>query len=453
MPLLAGDRVRTENGRVEVLFADGSTLHLDSQHRRRLPVRRGHPAARRPGPADRSPARAARCPIAVDAPAGMGADQRARRIPHRRSSRGERSPKSSWRCCAGRRARERGRRRRRCGPASAPSRVPARRPRPPTSSTPPPGMRSTAGPKRGATQRLGRIGAVPAGDGPPLRRRPSIAYGTWQYEQPYGYVWYPRVSASAGGRIINGRWASLRPFGWTWIGSDAWAWPTHHYGRWGFSAGRRGSGFPAAPWGPAWVSWAYAPGYVSWCPLGWDNRPVLQFVNVNYVRRPPLRPVERVDGRAAPAFRPGYVNVAASIGGARIDVRTRNAFVVRQSRSRLRGYAGGRSAAPIRTAAGTRCARSGTTRPAASPAGVRSLTAAHRAIGDSRRRAPVETAVGAQGNRASSGSRAGRAIARCRASAGRVAAGTEPPVRQPRRSRRQSRRRPVAPARDVPAAP
>ena len=30
MPLLAGDRVRTQNGRVEILFNDGSTLHLDS---------------------------------------------------------------------------------------------------------------------------------------------------------------------------------------------------------------------------------------------------------------------------------------------------------------------------------------------------------------------------------------------------------------------------------------
>ena len=29
MPLMAGDRVRTKSGRVEILFADGSTLHLD----------------------------------------------------------------------------------------------------------------------------------------------------------------------------------------------------------------------------------------------------------------------------------------------------------------------------------------------------------------------------------------------------------------------------------------
>ena len=30
MPLLAGDRIRTQGGRVEVLFGDGSTLHLDA---------------------------------------------------------------------------------------------------------------------------------------------------------------------------------------------------------------------------------------------------------------------------------------------------------------------------------------------------------------------------------------------------------------------------------------
>src|SRR5687768_15133717 len=31
MPLLSGDRLRTVDGRVEVLFADGSTLHLDAR--------------------------------------------------------------------------------------------------------------------------------------------------------------------------------------------------------------------------------------------------------------------------------------------------------------------------------------------------------------------------------------------------------------------------------------
>src|SRR5690242_4542512 len=30
MPLVAGDRLRTENGRVEVMFGEGATLHLDT---------------------------------------------------------------------------------------------------------------------------------------------------------------------------------------------------------------------------------------------------------------------------------------------------------------------------------------------------------------------------------------------------------------------------------------
>src|SRR5262245_8761328 len=33
MPLLAGDRVRTQNGRVEILYADGSALYLDTNTR------------------------------------------------------------------------------------------------------------------------------------------------------------------------------------------------------------------------------------------------------------------------------------------------------------------------------------------------------------------------------------------------------------------------------------
>src|ERR687887_2627655 len=31
MPLLSGDRIRTADGRVEIVFADASTLHLDTQ--------------------------------------------------------------------------------------------------------------------------------------------------------------------------------------------------------------------------------------------------------------------------------------------------------------------------------------------------------------------------------------------------------------------------------------
>jgi hypothetical protein len=100
-------------------------------------------------------------------------------------------------------------------------------------------------------------------------------YGDWQYQPTYGYVWYPRV-ASTWRPYYYGRWASYPRYGWTWIGADAFAWPTHHYGRWGFSSGVW-FWIPGKHWGPAYVSWAYAPGYVSWCPLGFNNRAVIGF--------------------------------------------------------------------------------------------------------------------------------------------------------------------------------
>jgi hypothetical protein len=40
-------------------------------------------------------------------------------------------------------------------------------------------------------------------------------YGEWAYTAPYGYVWYPTVE------------------------SDAWLWPTHHYGRWEYARNRQ----------------------------------------------------------------------------------------------------------------------------------------------------------------------------------------------------------------------
>jgi uncharacterized protein DUF6600 len=97
-------------------------------------------------------------------------------------------------------------------------------------------------------------------------------YGAWQYETPYGYVWYPTVAVDWR-PYSDGYWSSMRPYGWTWIGFDVWAWPTHHYGRWGL-AQDRWFWIPERHWAPAWVSWGAAPGYVSWCPLGFNNRPV-----------------------------------------------------------------------------------------------------------------------------------------------------------------------------------
>ena len=99
--------------------------------------------------------------------------------------------------------------------------------------------------------------------------------GNWQYESTYGYVWYPTV-AVGWHPYYNGYWATVPAYGWIWIGAERWAWPTHHYGRWGH-ANRGWFWIPEQHWGPAWVSWGAAPGYVSWCPLGFNNRPVYSF--------------------------------------------------------------------------------------------------------------------------------------------------------------------------------
>jgi hypothetical protein len=111
----------------------------------------------------------------------------------------------------------------------------------------------------------------------PLRPYAGIldTYGSWGYQAPYGYVWYPRVDV--GWRpYYHGRWRFYASIGWTWIGGGVWAWPTHHYGRWGIS-GARWFWIPGRTWGAGYVHWAVAPGYVSWCPLGFNNRPIFAF--------------------------------------------------------------------------------------------------------------------------------------------------------------------------------
>ncbi|MEK6630589.1 MAG: DUF6600 domain-containing protein [Acidobacteriota bacterium] len=98
-------------------------------------------------------------------------------------------------------------------------------------------------------------------------------YGSWRYEPSSGYVWYPTVQA--GWRPYSaGYWQSYDTWGSFWIGSDPWGWPTHHYGRWGFSGSLGWYWMPGRAFGAAWVYWATAPGYVGWCALGRNDYPV-----------------------------------------------------------------------------------------------------------------------------------------------------------------------------------
>jgi hypothetical protein len=176
------------------------------------------------------------------------------------------------------------------------------------------------------------------------------AEGDWRYQQTYGYVWYPRVAATWR-PYYYGRWVSYPRYGWTWVGIDHFGWPTHHYGRWGNS----GAGWfwiPGRHWAPAYVSWAYAPGYVSWCPLGFDNRAVFA-LNVSvghsyYSSR--YSPWNYWTVVAAPHFGYGYVNQRVIHVDRVFAAQSRPVFVSRPTAPAYRGIAVARGAEPIRWA-------------------------------------------------------------------------------------------------------
>jgi len=347
MPLLAGDRVRTQNGRVEILFADGSTLHLDAnttvdfQSDELVRLLDGRIRLAIAGP-DRDVS------YRVDAPSAWA--QITERGEYRVAIvRGDREPEVELAVIRGSAelVNEDGRTALRAGERAfshanaAPSYAYA--------------FNSASWDefdRWSETRRDGRRGV--SAQYLPDEVRPYTSsfdqYGSWSYETSYGYVWYPRVSV--GWRpYYHGRWATLRPYGWTWIGSDPWAWPTHHFGRWGISAGLW-FWIPGRTWAPSWVSWAYAPGYVSWCPLGWNNRPIFALHvggGFNPWRAWTVVPRQH--------FGNGFVH-ARVVPGDRFDMRTSRSFVAQNTAPASRGFAVPRASAPIRVA-GTRSVQRG----------------------------------------------------------------------------------------------
>jgi FecR protein len=344
MPLLAGDRVRTQNGRVEILYADGSTLHLDAhslvdfQSDEVIRLLEGRIRLNIAGPRRQVDYR-------VDAPSGWvqiptPGEYRISVIP------GERDAEVELAVLRGSAdlVNEEGR-----TSLAAGERAFARAGAGPSSPYVYNSANWDAFDRWSEARRDTRLGVSAEYLPENVRSYSSTfnSYGYWQNEPTYGYVWYPRV-APGWRPYYFGRWTTLRPWGWTWIGTDPWAWPTHHYGRWGFNGGNW-FWIPGRTWGAAWVSWAYAPGYVSWCPLGWDNRAVFAFNFVNVHRGFRHNPWHGWTVVPHGRFGSGFVNVNV-INSTRIDVRTRNSFVVRDASPNFRGYAVPRSSAPIRVA-------------------------------------------------------------------------------------------------------
>jgi len=338
MPLLAGDRLRTQGGRVEILFADGSTLHLDAnttldfQSDELVRLLDGRLRLAIPGP-DR------RVAYRVDAPSASAivVQPGEYKVSVLHSTRDGEIELAVLRGAA-ELVNDHGRTALRAGERAYA-----------TASTAP----SYAYTYNSASwdafdqwsemRRDQRLGLSTQYLPDEVRAYGPVfdQYGTWQYQSSYGYVWYPTVAA--GWRpYYRGRWVTMHPYGWTWVGVEPFAWPTHHFGRWGFSAGTW-FWIPGATWGPAWVSWAYAPGYVSWCPLDWNNHAVFQ-INVYSGAYSPWTAWTVVP---RPYFGVGYVHAHYVH---HVDPHVWQTSTPRSTAPATTGYAVPRSAAPIRAA-------------------------------------------------------------------------------------------------------
>jgi len=127
-----------------------------------------------------------------------------------------------------------------------------------------------------ATRRDTQIGTISAGYLPADLEPYSGTfdrYGTWRNDASNGNVWFPTVSAEWRPYSV-GYWRQYDQWDSFWIAGDPWGWPTHHYGRWGFSVGLGWYWLPGRSWASASVYWALGGDYVSWCPLGWNDYPV-----------------------------------------------------------------------------------------------------------------------------------------------------------------------------------
>jgi len=335
MPLIAGDRLRTERGRVEVLFGDGSALYLDQfttvdfqsdallrllAGRVRLVV-----AGLDPNDPDEQVSYRIDAPSAsaqvltvgdyrvslVGAPAATDVE-----LAVLRGSADLVTDAGSVRVTAG-------------------ARSVARAGAPPAQPFAFNSARWDAFDRWSEERREARLGVAASSYLPaPLYSYASTfdQYGAWRPHPDYGHVWYPTVSV-AWQPYYEGYWSVVGPFGWTWIGYDPWAWPTHHYGRWGFSAGLW-FWIPGVHWGPSWVSWRWGHDYVAWGPAGYHP--------------PAHRPWHGWRAAHAVAFRERHVAVPRnSFAVDRLDAGRRATFASRPDAPPPSGLAVPRSASPI----------------------------------------------------------------------------------------------------------
>jgi hypothetical protein len=110
-------------------------------------------------------------------------------------------------------------------------------------------------------------------------------YGVWQDTTAYGQTWFPTAIPADWAPYRFGHWASVPPWGWTWIDDQPWGFIPSHYGRWANIDGRwgwiPGNAAEDAVYAPALVTFIGDPNgtpvegsddpAVAWVPLGPDE--------------------------------------------------------------------------------------------------------------------------------------------------------------------------------------
>lgn len=106
-------------------------------------------------------------------------------------------------------------------------------------------------------------------------------HGRWDQHPDYGAIWIPFGVGIDWVPYRDGRWAWIRPWGWTWIDAAPWGFAPFHYGRWVEWRARwvwvPGAYVPRPVFAPALVAWIDAPAVgiglriggptYSWMPL------------------------------------------------------------------------------------------------------------------------------------------------------------------------------------------
>ncbi len=106
-------------------------------------------------------------------------------------------------------------------------------------------------------------------------------YGRWEQHPEFGAVWLPQDVRDDWAPYRYGHWASVAPWGWTWIDDAPWGFAPFHYGRWVSWRGHWGwvpGAYVARPvYAPALVAWVGGGGLgvsvriggptVGWVPL------------------------------------------------------------------------------------------------------------------------------------------------------------------------------------------